>query len=141
MMKKGTVNVSTRLKIYFAASIIVQVLLFVFMQIYATKHVEVLSNVILERYGILLTLICIPFALKLFHERVKKLDKNDAVTFQKKYVIQYFIRSAILWFVYFFNLVSLYMTGARNFSFMIIVTIFALLLCAPSKAFYLNDNE
>lgn len=121
------------LKIVFIASILLSIAIFLFVYFAVNKYTDSGVNVILERYAIAITLIGIPVALKLFHSQVSKLDKNNQ-QYLKKYQIQYALRLFILEGVYLFNLISFYITGGKNFIFMIIITIFALFLCAPQKA-------
>jgi hypothetical protein len=128
-MKEQLSTIYRRLKIMYAVSIAVSSILFI--AVFLTNEwSESSSNTTLERYAILITLIGIPLALKLFHNRTKGLDNAGYIV---KYQKQYTLRMAILEAVFLFNLISLHITGAKNFIFMIIITIFALVLCAPQK--------
>lgn len=127
-------NLKTRLIIYYIVSIFISITGLIFTSSHVHKFVINGSNVILERYAILITLIGIPLALKLFHSQVKKLSKANYLLYLKKYHIQYIIRLLILLSICFFNIICLYITGAKNFYFLIIITIFVFFLCAPQKA-------
>lgn len=108
---------------------------------YTQKYNIMQSHVTLERYGIIITLIGIPIALKLFYNRINKLTKANFTEYLKKYRFEYLIRLLLLNIICFFNIVSLYITGSKNFYFMVIVTIFAFFLCAPQKAKHENEQS
>jgi len=128
------------LKSTFIVSIIISVIAFILVVAYTTKYEINSPNVILERYAILITLIGIPLSLKLFHYKLKKTDTAKPLLYLKKYRLYYFIRLGILLFIYLFNIISLYITGSKNFYFMVIIIIFAFFLCAPHKV-HINKDE
>lgn len=129
-----------QLKIYYILSIVICVIAFLLSVAYTQKYNVMQSNVMLERYGIIVTLLGIPLALKLFHSRINKLTKTNFQEYLKKYRFEYLIRLFLLNTICFFNIVSLYITGSKNFYFMVIVTIFAFFLCAPQKAYPENEQ-
>ncbi len=133
-------NINFKLRLYFILSIIISILAFVLTVAYTQKYAISNSSVIWERYGIMLTLIGIPVSLKLFHIQVKKLNKSNFNEYLRKYHILYILRLLVLLVICFFNIVSLYITGSKNFYFLIIITIFAFFLCVPSKV-QLQEEE
>lgn len=129
------------LKLLFAGAIIISVLAFMLVVAYTTKYDISSPSVILERYAIVITLIGIPLSLKLFHDKLKKTDASDTQLYMQKYRLYYLLRMGALLFIYLFNTVSLYITGSKNFYFMVIITIFAFFLCAPQKVYIDTDNN
>lgn len=94
---------------------------------------DIEPNVILERYAIIVTMICIPLALKLFHSKTKKLEKLSKDTILKKYSEQYILRLVILNIAAAFNIVGFYLYESQNFILMAIISIFSIVFCYPSK--------
>jgi len=134
-------KLNSKLRLYHIVTIGISIVSFMLVVAYTTKYEINLHNVILERYAIIITLIGIPASLKLYHNKLKALKaskKND--TYLNAYKIQYIIRLSILTIICYFNIISLYITGSKNFYFMVIVTIFAFFLCAPQKL-HIEDNE
>ncbi|NDW09337.1 hypothetical protein [Dysgonomonas sp. 520] len=86
--------------------------------------------VAVQQLFIILTIAGIPSALKLFYWQLKKILNTDNIN---RYKSIYCIRIAILDFLFVVNLVSLYITGIMNFSYMAIITIFALFFCLPNE--------
>jgi hypothetical protein len=141
-MEAKETTIYRHLKILFISSLILCTALFTAVFYLTTgKYNPAEPDVELERYAIPVTLIAIPVALKLFYDRTKSMDKTDFARYLKKYRRLYYLRTAILAAAYLFNLISLYITGAKNFSFMIIITIFALALCAPQKVHLEQDKR
>lgn len=97
--------------------------------VYITKYDINIPCITLERYAIMLTLIGIPCTLKFLHDKIKALDGKN----QKKYQQLYILRLSILAVICFFNLISFYFTGTKNFFFMAMISIFAMLLCPLQK--------
>jgi len=140
-MNKELGVVNKKLKIYFAFALLVSITTFLLVLYYVTENNILADNVILERYGIMFTLIGIPFSLWFFYSQLKKTDTQNNILHIQKYKKLYLIRLGILSFVCFFNIFSLYITGAKNFIFMIIITIFAFLLCFPQKELEIKRND
>jgi len=99
------------------------------------------ENAALERWGIIITLFGIFGALKLLHPQLKKEEKKNKSEALKKYASKYYIRLSALMFIFLFNLVSLHITGVKNFIFLGIITIFALLFCVPGKENIENETQ
>jgi hypothetical protein len=139
-MKEEQSSTYRRLRLIYIGSIAVSTLLFiaVFLMNEGRQPIE---SILLERYAILITLIGIPLALKLFHNKTKVLNTSEIVDYLRKYYKQYVLRLIILELIFLFNLISLHRTGEKNFIFMIIITIFALVLCAPQKANLEEESE
>lgn len=133
-MKTPIDKLNFGLKIYYATTIVISIIAFMLTVAYTTKYSISAPNTILERYSIIITLIGIPLSLKIFHNKLKSLKLGTIEAFSKGYKQQYIIRLSILTIICFFNIGSLYITGSKNFYFMVIVTIFAFFLCAPQKA-------
>ena len=53
------------------------------------------SNISFERYAIMLSLICIPSVLKLFHTYHKKISSPENNKYEQKYILIYIIRLSI----------------------------------------------
>lgn len=113
---------------------------FILVLLFVTKNEISTTNVILERYGIIVTLIGIPLALRIFHKNMQKASSADKSTLNKTYKKNFYMRLAILSFIAIFDIVALYTTGSKNFIFMTIITIFAFFLSLPQKEVN-SDNE
>ena len=101
------------------------------------------ANPVLERYAIGITLIGIPLSLKIYHYLMKKITNQRREKKMRFYNKIYIIRLGILEFVLACNAIGLYITGVRNFFYMIFITIIAFLFCLPNKMEFetLCDNE
>ena len=130
----------SKLKLFFVSAVAISVILFMLTVAYTQKYEVSISNIILERYAIIVTLIGIPVALKLFHNNIKKINNKDLPIYLKKYTQQYILRLSILLSICFFNIAALFFTGSKNFYFMVIVSIFAMFLCIPQKS-NIEDSE
>lgn len=87
----------------------------------------------LERYGIILALICIPAALKIFHnlfQKIKTKPDTKRLSYYYKIIV---LRLSILEIVFLFNATALYITGIKNFFYLIFVTIVSFFFCLPNK--------
>ena len=140
-MNKTSKAIYTRLYLCFLISVIVTTLLFILCVAYTSKYGINMPNITLERYGIIITLVGISGSIWMFSNVLNKADKTDFDSFLKKYQSQYFIRLAILLIVCSFNIMALYFTGAKNFYFMVIITIFAFSQCIPQKRHLIPDDE
>lgn len=95
----------------------------------------------LERYVILITLISIPGALKLFSMIVKKNNQSEdkqlmTSTYKKAFVTRF----SILFLVATINIVLFGLTFKQNFMLCTLVTFTAYLFCYPSSS-YLTKKE
>ncbi len=90
-------------------------------------------NAVLERYGIILTLAGIPGALKVYHYFTQKMSKQSEEKRATLPLLIYILRLSILEIVVIFNVVGLYLTGSKNFFFLIFITLVAFLFCLPNK--------
>ena len=89
----------------------------------------VAGYVYFQQVMIIFAIIAIPAALKLFSSQLKKIMLTGNL---EKYKKIYHIRLGILDLIFIINIAGLYATGIMNFSFMAIITIFALFFCLPS---------
>lgn len=102
----------------------------------------VAQNVTFERYAIIITLICIPLALKLFHSQVKKAESGEKELYLDKYKNAYLLRFAIINATVIFNLTGFYLFESQNLILMAVICIFALFFCYPAKdSIRTFDNE
>lgn len=102
---------------------------------------NVQSNVLFERYSIILTLIAVPLALKLFSvlvNRKKDLHGND---FLNSYLWIYVLRTAILDIAAVVNIVGFFIYEASNFVYLTVVVLFALCFTFPGKDIMPNDDD
>lgn len=121
------------MRIVYYILVILTILAFVYDYLYTTKYVVPVENTTLERWAIILTLGGIFATLKYLHPKLKEQDREDADCAVKKYKVKYYIRFASILAIAVFNLVCLNITGLQNFSFLCIITIFAMFLCIPNK--------
>ena len=91
------------------------------------------QHVVFERYAIIITLISIPLALKLFHSQTKKAESDEDDIYLKKYKTAYYLRFAIIDAAIIFNLVGFYLFQSQNLILMAVICIFALFFCYPPK--------
>ncbi len=112
----------------------------------AFKQINILPDsgeisLTLERYVLLLTLISIPGALKLFSMIMEKNkhpeDKNETT---KLYIKAYLARFSILFLIASINIVLYALSYRQNFMLFTLVTFTAYLFCYPSEN-YLNKKE
>lgn len=91
------------------------------------------QHIVFERYAIIITLISIPLALKLFHSQTKKAEIEEEDIYLKKYKTAYYLRFAIINAAIIFNLVGFYLFESQNLILMAVICIFALFFCYPPK--------
>lgn len=120
-------------QIVYFISITILILGFIFDYLYTTKYIVPIENVGLERWAIILTLGAIYAALRLLHPKLDEKDKEDSIKALKKYMKKYYARHILLSLLCISNMVCFYYTGAKNFSFLSIIVIFAMFLCMPNK--------
>lgn len=91
------------------------------------------TNVIFERYAIIVTLAAIPSVLKLYQSRLEKYKSLNIEHFGKKYITLYILRLLILDAVVVMNLIGFYLYESENFIIMALITTVAFLFCLPNK--------
>lgn len=90
-------------------------------------------SVVLERYAIMISIIVIPLALKLFSEKIKKIPADtDAQTAVKKYKNAFFIRLYMVSAVTLGNIVLFGFSRNTNFLWMTVVLFIVFVFCKPS---------
>lgn len=99
------------------------------------------QHVVFERYAIIVSLICIPLALKLFHSRVKAAETMEQDIYLKKYTEAYYLRFAIIDAAVIFNLVGFFLFESQNLILMAVICIFALFFCFPSKGSIITGED
>ncbi|MDD2552162.1 MAG: hypothetical protein PHQ56_06035 [Dysgonamonadaceae bacterium] len=131
------------LKGIFIAAFAIQAIIFIAV---AFKQINILPtngdvSLTLERYVLLLTLISIPGALKLFSWMMKKNkhpeSKNETT---KLYIKAYLARFSILFIVASINIVLYAISYRQNFMLFTLVTFTTYLFCYPSES-YLRNKE
>lgn len=121
------------LRIVYFLCVILIIVAFILDTLYTSKYIRSTENVDLERWGIILTLFGIYGILKMLHPKVKNADRINTEYAIKKYATKFYVRLASLLGLCIFNLVCLNITGIKNFTFLSIITIFAMFLCIPNK--------
>lgn len=121
------------LRITYFSSIVLIILIFIYDVLYTTKYVAHSENVILERWSIIITLGGIYGILKMLHPRLNDAIRANTEDAIKKYATKYYIRHFSLVLLCVFNMSCLAITGIKNFTFLTIITIFAMFLCIPNK--------
>lgn len=93
------------------------------------------SDVLLERYAILLTMIAVPLSLRMFFVKVKSLSQSDSsINHVGTYFRLFLIRLVVLAFVMASNIVSLYFVSSRTFFLLALITWLSLWFTLPSRA-------
>lgn len=98
------------------------------------------SNVLFERYAILLTLAVIPLSLKLFHNHYQKIASLETIAFRQKYLLASYIRIIVFDAVIALNLVGFHLYNSLNTLYLTIMIIFALFFCYPNKKALQNEQ-
>lgn len=130
-----------KLKIIYWSCIIIMLIAFVLDVLYTSKYTQPINNDTLERWGIIITLGGIFASLKLLHPKLKDSEKANEEVALKKYYIKYMIRLGAIILISVFNLICLNTTAIENFRYLAFISIFALFLCAPSKAQIENETN
>jgi hypothetical protein len=135
-MSESLKNTHRWLQLVFIVTLLLGFALFVGTTLLRLREIlhGTLPHVTLERYGILVTLVGIPGALKAYHYFMKKNPGHSEQSNLNFYVRIYFLRLMILGIVLLVNLLGLYITGGRNFFYMIFITLVAFLICLPNKS-------
>lgn len=131
------------LKGVFFVAFAIQAIIFVAV---AFKQINILPtngelSLALERYVLLLTLISIPGALKLFSwimEKNKNPESKEETT--KLYVKAFLARFSILFFIASLNIILYAISYKQNFMLFTLVIFTTYLFCYPSES-YLRDKE
>lgn len=123
------------LKQHYYGNIIVLALLFLLI-LFGVIPLQIdglLVNVTAERYAIMLTVLAIPFSLKYFAYRLKKLPRPMTVTPAiDKYKSASFIRLYILCAVVLMNILLYGISRNMNFFWLTVVSLAVFLFCQPS---------
>lgn len=122
-----------KLRILYFSTIVLLIIAFVIDVLYTTKYTTYTENVGLERWSIIITLGGVYLSLKLLHTKVKDTDKTDKIIAIKKYQTKYILRHCALTGLCLFNIICFHITAAKNFTFLVIIVIFAMFLCIPNK--------
>ncbi|MEN9919966.1 MAG: hypothetical protein RL662_2402 [Bacteroidota bacterium] len=122
-----------QLRLFFVICNILCVLVFVASVLYNAKYGVELSDIVLERWAIILTLLGIVGFLKFVQPNLDDDSVVDDKLIIKKYKKYYYIRHVGALSIFIFNTVCLHITGSKNFIFLAFITIFALFLCGPIK--------
>lgn len=91
------------------------------------------NNTTYERYAIMLTLIAIPAALKIFSVLTEKSKNQPQAEFQKKYIRNYVLRSAILDITALINIIGFYKYESSNFVYLAVIVMFAICFTYPER--------
>ncbi len=91
-----------------------------------------LNNLAVQQYAIILTLIAIPAALKLFAVKFKKIDKTDKIFAIQEYKKIYFLRLYIIGFATLANIVLFALTRNNNFMWLAVISLVIYAFCKPS---------
>lgn len=102
---------------------------------------ETQNGVIFERYAIILTLIAIPAALKLFSVMTGKLQDLPKQEKNKKYISYYILRIIILDMAAAVNIIGFYLYESTNFVYLAVIVMFALCFTFPGKAYNMLKIE
>lgn len=90
-------------------------------------------SVVLERYAIMVSIIAVPLALKLFAEKIKKIPVGiDLATAVKKYKSAFFMRLYIVSAVTLGNVLLFAFSRNTNFLWMTVVLFVVFVFCKPS---------
>jgi hypothetical protein len=131
------------LKLFFWSNIIILIGVLLFLlQIKGPdfgEHIE--GNIVLERYVIILTLVAIPGALKLFSVLINKKKGQPSEQFLTDYMKIYMLRAAILDIVVIVNLIGFYIYEASNFVYLTIITLFAICFSFPGRSIMHKDEK
>lgn len=148
-MKKQYLKIHNKLKLLFFLNLVLFLIVEVWLM-FAKGPIwnELETNVVLERYAIIITLATIPAILKFYQLRLEKYKLLDSKHFCKKYITLYILRLFVLDAVVIFNLIGFYLYESENFIIMALIGTVAFLFCFPYKDVYpkekdieLNDNE
>ena len=135
-------SVIHNLKLLFFIAIGVQAALFVAI---AFRMIDILPeydaiSVVIERYSLLITLISIPGALKLFSMIMEKNEHpNDEITTKSLYIKAFLVRFGILFFISSINIILYALSLKQNFMLCTLITFTAYIFSYPSSN-YLTES-
>lgn len=90
-------------------------------------------SVVLERYAIMISIIAVPLALKLFAVKIKKIPAGiDLPTAAKKYKNAFFLRLYIVSTVTLLNILLFAFSRNTNFLWMTVVLFIVFVFCKPA---------
>lgn len=87
----------------------------------------------IQSFGVLLAIIAIPGALKLFHLKLQKLIELPKEEALHPYLHWVVARDWALGFVIQFNLIFYFLSFNKAFAFIVLITLLATLFCLPGK--------
>ncbi len=122
-----------KLTLYFWLELTIIIGVFIFLLLRDSEVLTTSDSIIYERYAIILTLVAIPGALKLFHRLSKKALLQVYDLFLEKMRTAYLLRSLIIDLAIVMSLVGYVIYGASNFVYLVIVLIFSKFFCIPSR--------
>lgn len=99
------------------------------------------SGIIFERYAIILTLVAIPGALKLYPVLLNKKKDISPEQFLKRYFRIYMLRAGILDLAVVMNLIGFYIYESVNFVYLVCITILAICFSFPVKFSVSQDKN
>ena len=133
-MEQKIDKLQQKLLLYFWADLLITTGIFIFLLLGKDEPLTSSSSVIYERYAMILVLMAIPGALKLFHHLSAKIISLSDDIFLKKFTRIYALRASILNIAILVSFIGLYAYGAPNFIYLVIVLLLAKFFCFPSKA-------
>lgn len=128
-------NTIKRLKIHYFVHVSVAILLFVLVYFRVFAFAELSSNISLyvQQYAIILTLIALPAALKIYSNKIKKIQKTDRNIAIQSFRRIYFTRLYLVGFAVFINVLLYGMTRIQNFAWLAVISMAVYAFCLPSR--------
>lgn len=135
-MKEEQKSLKKKLSIVFWLNIILFIALSLFLVslVGINGQSETKDDFMWERFGIIITVAIIPFALKLFHSQYKKIELKELDIFLAKLEQLFYMRILLLDVAIILNFVGFYFIGALNFIYLAAIIIFAFLMCYPTES-------
>lgn len=127
-------NTIKRLKIHYFVHVSVAILLFVLVYFRVFAFAELSSSISLyvQQYAIILTLIALPAALKIYSNKIKKIQKTDRNIAIQSFRRIYFTRLYLVGFAVFINVLLYGMTRIQNFAWLAVISMAVYAFCLPS---------
>ncbi|MBP9637567.1 MAG: hypothetical protein KBD97_04310 [Bacteroidaceae bacterium] len=94
-----------------------------------------------QSFGVLLAIVAIPGALKLFHIKLQELLKLPKEEALRPYLHWAVARDLALGFVIQFNLIFYFLSFNKAFAFIVLITLLATLFCLPGKERVCRDLQ
>lgn len=128
-------NTIKRLKIHYFVHVSVAILLFVLVYFRVFAFAELSSSISLyvQQYAIILTLIALPAALKIYSNKIKKIQKTDRNIAIQSFRRIYFTRLYLVGFAVFINVLLYGMTRIQNFAWLAVISMAVYAFCLPSR--------